>query len=256
MDKMRLLEGKIALVTGAGQGVGQGIALALCNHGARLALVGRREGPLEETRAEIERRGGTASVHLCDVKDGARLTELVAEVVAAAGGIDILVNNAQDAPLGRLFEVSDEDFLAGFESGPLASFRLMKLCHPVMQARGGGVMINLATSAATRWDSGGYGPYAAVKQASRALTRAAANEFGPDNIRVLTMAPVALSPGMVSWSEENPEAAAAYVATVPLGRIGHCETDIGEGVAMLCSPMAQFLTGATIPLDGGLANFD
>jgi NAD(P)-dependent dehydrogenase (short-subunit alcohol dehydrogenase family) len=70
------------------------------------------------------------------------------------------------------------------------------------------------------------------------------------------MAPVAMSPGMADWTAANPEAAAAYVATVPLGRIGNCEADIGEGVAMLCSPMAGFLTGATIPLDGGLANFD
>jgi NAD(P)-dependent dehydrogenase (short-subunit alcohol dehydrogenase family) len=252
---MRFLEGKTALVTGAGHGVGQGIAFALCNHGARLALAGRREGPLLETKAEIERRGGKASVHICDVKDGPRLPKLVEEVVATAGGVDILVNNAQDAPLGRLSEVSDEAFTAGFESGPLATFRLMKLCHPIMKARGGGVIINLATSAATRWDSGGYGPYAAVKQAIRALTRAAANEYGPDGIRVLTMAPVAMSPGMANFRAKRPESA-GYVAHLPLGRVGHCETDIGEGVAMLCSPMAVFLTGATIPLDGGLANFD
>jgi NAD(P)-dependent dehydrogenase (short-subunit alcohol dehydrogenase family) len=253
---MNFLSGKIALVTGAGQGVGQGIALALAHHGAKLALVGRTASKLVDTRKLIEKRGGTASTHECDVKDADSLSQTVRAVVDAAGGIDILVNNAQDAPLGTLFQVTDEAFSAGFVSGPLASFRLMKLCHPIMKARGGGVMVNLATSAATRWDSGGYGPYAAVKQATRALTRAATNEFGPDNIRVLSIAPVAMSPGMASWAEANPEAAAAYTGTIPLQRIGDCESDIGECVAALCSPMARYLTGATIPIDGGLANFD
>jgi NAD(P)-dependent dehydrogenase (short-subunit alcohol dehydrogenase family) len=118
------------------------------------------------------------------------------------------------------------------------------------------VIFNLATSAALRWDMAGYGPYAAVKQATRALTRAAAAEWGPDGIRVLTLAPHANSPGLNAWVAANPEEAEAFFRTIPLRRIGDCETDIGAAVAALCGPEFAYLTGATIPLDGGQANFD
>ena len=131
-----------------------------------------------------------------NVKDAASLADMVAQTVARFGGLDILVNNAQEAPNGKLLDVSDEAFLAGFESGPLASFRLMKLAHPHMVARGGGVIVNLASSAGIRWDMTGYGAYGAVKQATRVLTRAAAAEWGRQGIRVLTIAPHAESPGL------------------------------------------------------------
>ena len=95
--------------------------------------------------------------------------------MAEFGTIDILVNNAQEVPLGPLAGVSDETFTAGWESGPLATFRLMKLCHPHL--KGGGSIVNLGTAAAKRWDMANYGCYAAVKEAIRSLTRAAACEW-------------------------------------------------------------------------------
>ncbi len=184
------------------------------------------------------------------------LTDMVAQTVARFGGLDILINNAQEVPNGRLLEVSDEAFLAGFESGPLATFRLMKLAHPQMVARGGGVIVNLASSAGIRWDMSGYGAYGAVKQATRVLTRAAAAEWGRQGIRVLTIAPHAESPGLKWWIANNPDEAEAFFRTIPLGRIGKLEEDIGRAVAALCGPDMAYLTGATIPLDGGQANFD
>src|SRR6185369_8649320 len=153
-------------------------------------------------------------------------------------------------------QVTDEAFLAGFESGPLAVHRLTKMVAPVMQERGGGVIFNLVTSAGVRWDMGGYGAYGAVKQAMRALTRAAASELGPKNIRVLSIAPHAMSPGMEGWIANNPQEAAAFFKTIPLGRVGDCVEDIGRAVAMMAGDDARYLTGATIPLDGGQANFD
>jgi NAD(P)-dependent dehydrogenase (short-subunit alcohol dehydrogenase family) len=222
------LSGKVALVTGAGQGVGQGIALALAAAGAKVAVTGRTLVKLEATSALVE--------HF--------------------GGLDILVNNAQEVPNGKLEDVSDEAFIAGFESGPLAAFRLMKLARPLMAARGGGVIVNLASSAGIRWDMTGYGAYGAVKQATRVLTRAAAAEWGRQGIRVLTIAPHAESPGLKWWIANNPEEAEAFFRTIPLGRIGKLEEDIGRAVAALCSSDMAYLTGATIPLDGGQANFD
>lgn len=250
------LTGKTALVTGAGQGVGQGIALALARAGATVVVSGRTESKLAMTCAAIAEAGGQAIAVPANVKSADALKALVEQTVAHTGALDILVNNAQEVPLGALLEVSDEAFAAGFESGPLASFRLMKLVHPHMKARGGGTIFNLASSAGIRWDMTGYGAYAAVKQAIRSLTRAAAAEWGRDNIRVLTIAPHAASPGLKGWIENNPEEAEAFFRTIPLGRVGDCEQDIGAAVVALCAPGMGYLTGATIPLDGGQANFD
>jgi len=253
---MGQLAGKVALITGAGQGVGQGIALALASAGAAVVVTGRTLEKLEKTVGEIEKRGGQALALTCDVKSADDLARIVAEGAGRFGGIDILVNNAQEVPNGPLLDVSDEAFLAGFESGPLASFRLMKLVQPIMKARGGGTIFNLASSAGIRWDMTGYGAYGAVKQATRVLTRAGAAEWGRDNIRVLTIAPHAESPGLKWWVANNPEEAKAFFKTIPLGRIGQLEEDIVQAVVALCAPEMGYLTGATIPLDGGQANFD
>lgn len=201
------LSGKVALITGAGQGVGQGIALGLAAAGAAVAVTGRTSAKLDQTCALIAERGGKALAIEGNVKDPSSLAAMVARTVEGLGGLDILVNNAQEVPNGRLLEVSDEAFLAGFESGPLASFRLMKLVHPHMVRRGGGVIVNLASSAGIRWDMSGYGAYGAVKQATRALTRAAAAEWGREGIRVLSIAPHAESPGLKWWIARNPDEA-------------------------------------------------
>jgi NAD(P)-dependent dehydrogenase (short-subunit alcohol dehydrogenase family) len=248
--------GKVALVTGGGQGIGQGIALALAAAGAAVAVTGRTGAKLDQTCTLITQRGRRALAIAGNVKDPNDLAAMVEQTVAELGGLDILVNNAQEAPNGTLLEVSDEKFIAGFESGPLASFRLMKLAHPHMLARGGGVIVNLASSAGIRWDMSGYGAYGAVKQATRVLSRAAAAEWGRDGIRVLTIAPHAESPGLKWWIANHPDEAEAFFRTIPLGRIGRLEEDVGRAVAALCSDDFGYLTGATIPLDGGQANFD
>lgn len=250
-NRNRTLQGKVALITGAGQGVGQGIAYALAGAGAAIAAVGRTPATLEQTCAEIRRRGGRAQPFVCDVMSAPAVEACVAEVVAHFGGLQILVNNAQIVPLGRLLDVSDEAFVAGFDSGPLATLRLMRACHPHL--RGDGAIVNLASSAAVRWDASGYGAYAAVKEAIRALTRAAACEWGVDGIRVNAIAPHALSPGLKGWIAERPQEAAEFFQTIPLRRVGDCERDIGRAVAFLVGADAAYLTGATLPLDGGQA---
>jgi NAD(P)-dependent dehydrogenase (short-subunit alcohol dehydrogenase family) len=250
------LSGRVALVTGAGQGVGRGIALALACAGASVAVVGRRIENTSAVADEIEAIGVRAEAFRCDVKDAASITALVADVSARLGAIDILVNNAQEVPLGPLLSIDDAAFEAGFASGPLATLRLMKACHPFLKRSGAGVVINLATSAAVRWDMSGYGAYGAVKEATRILTRAAAAEWGVDGIRVLTVAPHADSPALKGWVESRPEEAAAFFNTIPLRRIGRCEEDVGAAVAALCGPAFSYFTGATVPLDGGQANFD
>ncbi|GLR66079.1 short-chain dehydrogenase [Acidocella aquatica] len=229
--------------------------MALVAAGARVAISGRTAAKLEETCRLIAERGGQALAVRGNVKDPRELPAMVEQVAAWGGGVDILVNNAQEVPAGRLLEVSDEAFVAGFESGPLASFRLMKLVYPHMVAQGGGVIFNLVSSAAARWDMTGYGAYGAVKQAMRVLTRAAAAEWGREGIRVLAIAPHAESPGLKRWIAHNPDEAEAFFRAIPLGRVGRLEEDIGRAVVALCGPELGYLTGATIPLDGGQANF-
>lgn len=253
---MSAMKGKVALITGAGQGIGQGIALALASEGVDMLLAGRTLDKVEQTARLAAERGVRAIPVACNVKAADDLTGAVETAVRELGGVDILVNNAQEVPLGLIDEVTDEAFTAGFESGPLASFRLMKLVHPHMAKRGGGTIFNFASSAGIRWDMATYGCYGAIKQATRALTRAAASEWGRENIRVLTIAPHAESPGLKWWIENNPEEAEAFFRTIPLGRIGRLEEDIGRAIVGLCGSDLSYLTGATIPLDGGQANFD
>ena len=253
---MTELAGKVALITGAGQGIGQGVALAMAGAGARVVLAGRTLTKVEVTAAKVRERGGEALALACDVRRADDLVAAVGAAVGTWGGIDVLVNNAQEVPLGKLDDVTDEAFIGGFESGPLATLRLMKLARPHMAARGGGTIFNFCSSAGIRWDMSGYGAYGAVKQAIRSLTRAAAAEWGGENIRVLTIAPHAESPGLKWWIENNPEEAQAFFRTIPLGRVGSLETDIGRALVALCGPDLGYLTGATIPLDGGQANFD
>jgi len=206
------LSGKVALITGAGQGIGQGVALAMAGAGAAVAVTGRTLSKVEQTAQLVRERGGTALALPCNVKSASELADAVTKTAAELGGIDILVNNAQEVPLGKLDDVTDEAFLAGFESGPLATMRLMKLVRPHLAARGGGTIFNFCSSAGIRWDMSGYGAYGAVKQAIRALTRAAAAEWGGEAIRVLTIAPHAESPGLKWWIDNNPEEAEADAA--------------------------------------------
>lgn len=245
------LSGKVALVTGAGSGVGQGIAYALAAEGASIACAGRTMKKVEATVAELTRRGAKAIAIQCDVKKPELLAEAVNKAVEAFGGINILVNDAQEVPLGSLLNVTDTNFTKAWESGPLATFRLMKLCHPHLK-KDGGCIINLASAASLRWDMSNYGAYGAVKEAIRVLTRAAACEWGKDGIRTNVIIPIANSPGMQWWSANAPEAP-AFIASIPMQRIGDCENDIGRAVVALCSDDCRYVNGQTIGLDGGQA---
>ncbi|UJC80551.1 SDR family oxidoreductase [Rhodococcus erythropolis] len=248
---MGKLEGKVALITGAGQGIGQGIALALAKEGAVIAVAGRTESKLHTTCGLLADIGARGEAVVCDVSKKDDIAAAVDRTVELFGGIDILVNNANDCKPGPLLSVLDEDFERSFATGPLATLRMMQASYPHMNSRGGGVIINMVTSAAVRWDASNYGAYGSIKEGMRSLTRAAACEWGKDNIRVLNVAPHAKTPALQWWMEKNPEEAAAFVAGIPLGRVGDPETDIGRAVVFLVSEDAGYLTGATIPLDGG-----
>ena len=249
------LSGKVALITGAGQGIGQGIAFSLAKRGVKIVAVGRTVSKCEATVAQISERFETDAVALeCDIGELDALPGLVEAAQAAFGRIDILINNAVTTSINSLMDSSMEDFERGLKVGPMATLRLMQLVQPHLLEAGDGHIINLASAAAKRWDSSTYGVYAAEKEAIRALSRAAACEWGPLGIRTNTILPLAKSPALEMWEQWRPEEAAAFADTVPLKRIGHCENDVGEFVALLCAPESRYVNGQSIAIDGGQVN--
>ena len=243
------LAGRVAIVTGAGQGAGRGCARALAAEGASVVCVGRTRAPLEAVVAEIRAAGGTALATPADVTDAAARTAAVDSAVAAFGRLDALVNAAQ-APAMRaadLLDVTDDDVAELWASGPVATLALMRACHPHMTAAGGGSIVNFASGALRR--PAHYGVYAAVKAAIETLGQAAAAEWGADGIRTNTVVPIVESPSMDL--DLTPEQRERYRAGIPLGRIGRPEQDIGRAVAFLVGDDAAYLSGNTLRLDGG-----
>ncbi|MET7725092.1 SDR family NAD(P)-dependent oxidoreductase [Streptomyces mirabilis] len=246
---MARLSGKTALVTGGGQGVGRGIALALAAEGAAVVITGRTERTLKDTAAEITGRGGRAHAVVGDVGERDDVDRMVAETVREFGGLDVLVNNAQTSVQRRLEETSYDDVELTYRSGPLATFHTMQSALPHLKSSRGSV-VNLGSSAAVQGEAS-FAAYAMAKEAIRGLTRVAAREWGAYGIRVNVVCPAALSPAAEAFFAAHPEKAESVLAGIPLGRMGDPETDIGRAVVALVSDDMAYLTGATLMLEGG-----
>jgi 2-hydroxycyclohexanecarboxyl-CoA dehydrogenase len=243
------LSGRVAIVTGAGQGIGRGIALALAKEAAKVAVVGRTFSKVEAVAGEITDAGGTGTPIGCDVGERNAVNEMVDVVVSQFGGVDILVNNAQDSVQRLLEQTTDDDVERAYRSGPLATFFAMQACLRHLKVRGGSI-VNFGSSTALVGDQT-FASYAMAKEAIRGLTRVAAKEWGPYGIRVNTICPAAISPSAEAWAERNPDRYAAVLRGIPLGRMGDPEEDIGRAVAALVSDDLRYLTGATLVLEGG-----
>jgi 2-hydroxycyclohexanecarboxyl-CoA dehydrogenase len=244
------LHGRVAVVTGAGQGIGRGVALALAREGASVAVAGRTLAKCERVAEEITATGAPAFPFACDVADRAQVDELVTRVVARFGGLDVLVNNAQSSRQGLLSEVTDDDVEECWRSGPLGTLYAMQAALPHLRARGGGSIVNFGSSTALDGNVT-FGAYAMAKEAIRGLSRVAAREWGRYGIRVNVVVPNALSPSGERYRDEHPERFAKMVAGLPLGRVGDPESDIGRAVVALVSDDLSYLTGETLRLTGG-----
>jgi NAD(P)-dependent dehydrogenase (short-subunit alcohol dehydrogenase family) len=230
------MSGEIAVVTGGTGNIGRGVCRALTKAGATVVAL-----DLNASRAP---KGWERSIE-CDVTDPTACASAVDEVVSDFGGVNTLVNLAQRFVIDTdLLKVTDEDMRVSFESGPIATLRMMQLCYPHIKTHGGGAIINFASEAGTAGHPG-MGAYAAAKEAIRGITKVAALEWGCDNIRVNAVCPVA-------WAGNNPEhpLLRAAIARSPMGRLGDPETDIGSVVVFLAGPGA-FITGRTLHVDGG-----
>lgn len=243
------LDNTVALVTGAGQGIGQGIAYALAEEGAAVSIAGRTEAKLKETVAEIDRRGGRAIPVVCDVTVPDQVSDAVVQTIDSLGGLDLLVNNAQEFNFGTINDIPLELMDAGWRSGPLATLLFMRAAYPHL--KGGGVVVNISSGAAVDAGIAGVGAYSAAKSAIESLSRAAAEEWANDGIRVNTLIPLAITPSVQATFDMNPGLHEHLVSGVPLGRFGDPERDIGPTVAFLASSDAGFITGTTVSVDGG-----
>lgn len=249
---MGRLDGKVVLVTGAGQGVGEGIALACAAEGAAVVAAGRTLEKVEKTAATVQERGCESLAVAVDVRRRDEVDACVAAALERFGRLDGLVNNAQMVALGPVLDITEKDARRTWESGFLGSLWCMQAAFPAL-AESRGSVVNLGTGAALRPDPAGFALYAGTKEMVRTLTRAAAVEWGPRGVRVNAVIPNALSPGLHLWSQFAPEEFAAFAATVPLGRVGDCEADVGRAVAFLLSDDAAYVTGTTLMADGGQA---
>lgn len=249
---MGRLQGKVAIITGGGQGVGLGIAQAFADEGAAIVLTGRTVDKLKSVVPDLEARGGKVAVRQADARSRADTDQAVAFTVETFGGVDILVNNAQTSAPGTMLVDSHDDLIAAtVESGLYGSIYYMQAVRPHMVARGGGSIINFGSRQGILGPPG-YSIYGATKEAIRGLSRAAAREWGPDNIRVNVINPSAMSPAGAKWLEGFPEEAARILQEVSLRRWGDSAGDIGPVAVFLASGDSGYVTGQTINVDGGM----
>jgi 3-oxoacyl-[acyl-carrier protein] reductase len=244
------LEGKVAIITGAGRGIGKAMARRFAAEGAKVAVTSFTPANVEALASHLnEKHGaGTAIGIVCDVGDGEQIKAAVAKTVAAFGTIDIAVNNAFElaSATRKVLETSQEDFDRQMVTGPLAALRMMQAVYPYMEGRDGRIL-NFGSAAAFQ-GTVGMTPYNMAKEAIRGLTRTAAREWGDKRITVNSLCPVALTESFQraldnGWAE---------VAPSPIPRMGSLDDDIVPVALFLVSPEAGFVTGASYMADGGL----
>lgn len=242
------LKGKVALITGSASGIGKGIALRMAKEGAHVAVIDVNEEKGNETIKEINAIS-KGILFIKDISIEENIQEIVDGVIVKFGKIDILINNAHASRQAKFVDTTEEMFDLSFNTGFYPTFRFMKAAYPELK-KSQGKVINFASGAGLNGQPT-QTSYAAAKEAIRAISRVAANEWGPDGINVNIISPIALTEGVKEWRENAPELYETMLEGIPLRRLGDPEEDIGRVAVFLSSEDSDYMTGQTIMVDGG-----
>jgi NAD(P)-dependent dehydrogenase (short-subunit alcohol dehydrogenase family) len=246
---MHAVDGKVIIVTGAGRGVGRGMALHLGQGGARVVVAEWKEHLLAETCASLTALGIENLGVVCDIQEHDQIDAMVAQTVERFGRVDAIINNAQTfRPLAPVADVSEDDVDVFYRSGVKGTLWAMQAVYPHMKAQGWGRIVNFASSMGITGGSG-FAAYNASKEAIRAITRTAAREWGADGIVVNAIAPAAATHHGEAGKQS--EGYRIFIENCPMKRQGDPELDIGPIAWFLCSDACRYLTGHTFMADGG-----
>jgi NAD(P)-dependent dehydrogenase (short-subunit alcohol dehydrogenase family) len=247
---MGRLKGQVALITGAGQGIGLGIARTFAAEGANLVITGRVEQKLKGVVPELSAFGVKVVVCPGDVGRRTNAQRAVQSAIDTFGRLDILVNNAQTLKPGTMLEDTDDEiFRLTIESGLYGTLYHMQAAFPHFKTSGGSI-INFSSREGIMGGVG-FAAYGATKEAIRGLSRIAAREWGKYRIRVNVICPAAMSTAAEAYFKAHPEMADVYLKDICLGYFGDPEKDIGSAALFLASEDSRYVTGQTINVDGG-----
>jgi NAD(P)-dependent dehydrogenase (short-subunit alcohol dehydrogenase family) len=244
------LSGKVALITGASRGIGEAVAFAYAQAGARVVLASRKQADLDGVAQRIRESGGDALALAAHSGDAAAIANVVEQAVSTYGGIDVVVNNAATNPhFGPILTAEDSHWDKILDVNVKGYFRVVKACVDSMKARGGGKIINMASVAGLE-PQPMMGIYSVSKAAVLMLTKVLAAELAQFNIQVNAIAPGFVKTKFSSALWQNPQINQAVLNTIPQKRMA--EPDEIAGLAVyLASPASSFVTGSTFIVDGG-----
>lgn len=245
------LMGKIALITGASRGIGAAAAHLFAREGASVVLAARSQDEMARIVDEIKANGSEAMAVQTDVSDAASVEALVKRTVDAYGRLDIAFNNAGIAGGNKpLVDTSEDLFEQVIKVNLTGIFLALKYEIPAMRAAGGGAIVNMSSTAGLIGTKAGIAPYIASKHGVIGLTKAAALEYARNNIRVNAIAPGTTFTSINERWIADPQIKQRITSGIPLGRIAEA-VEVAEGALWLCSDAASYLTGVTLPVDGG-----
>lgn len=247
------IENKVAVVTGAGSGFGEGIATRFAEEGARVVAADIDADSAARTVDAIRGADGSALAVTADVSQGADMAKIIAAALDEYGRLDVVINNAGTTHKNRpMLEVDEETYDRVFAVNVKSVYHSAMHAIPVFRRQGHGSFINIASTAGIR-PRPGLTWYAATKGAVITMTKSMAVELAPDNIRVNAINPVVSATGLLKDflpGEDTPETRAKFVATIPLGRMS-TPRDVAAACLFLASDDAEFLTGVCLEVDGG-----